>query len=173
MKENVIMPVISITALGQDSHRFVPETEAATGKPLLLGGIEICGAPGLAGNSDADVVLHALCNAISGLSAQPILGKRADELCRSGIADSKVYVREALDTLSDIRLLHLSFSIEAGRPYLSDSIADMREAIAALVDLPPASVAITATSGENLTPFGRGEGIQCFCLASAEKTLTD
>ncbi|NLV99564.1 MAG: 2-C-methyl-D-erythritol 2,4-cyclodiphosphate synthase [Clostridiaceae bacterium] len=168
------MSVISITALGQDSHRFVLEIEKAEGRPLLLGGIEICGAPALAGNSDADVVLHALCNAISGLSAQAILGKRADELCASGIRDSRVYVREALATLSDdVRLLHLSFAIEAARPYLSDFIPDMRESISALVDLPLTSVAITATSGENLTPFGRGEGIQCFCLASATKTLTD
>ncbi len=167
------MSVISITALGQDSHRFVLEIEKAEGRPLLLGGIEIFGAPALAGNSDADVVLHALCNAVSGLSAQPILGKRADELCAAGIRDSKIYVREALATLSNIRLVHLSFAIEAARPYLSDSIPAMRESVALLVDLPPTSVAITATSGENLTPFGRGEGIQCFCLASAEKTIAD
>ncbi|MDD2427179.1 MAG: 2-C-methyl-D-erythritol 2,4-cyclodiphosphate synthase [Eubacteriales bacterium] len=167
------MSVITITALGQDSHRFVLEIEKAELRPLLLGGIEMTGAPALAGNSDADVVLHALCNAISGLSAQPILGARADELCASGIRDSKVYVREALATLADIKLTHLSFAIEAARPHLSDKIPAMRKSIAALVDLPLSSVAITATSGEGLTPFGRGEGIQCFCLASAEKELTD
>lgn len=167
------MSVIAITGLGQDSHRFVLQIEKAERRSLLLGGIEMSGAPALAGNSDADVVLHALCNAISGLSAQPILGKRADELCASGIRDSKVFVREALATLSNIKLTHLSFAIEAARPHISDSIPAMRKSIAALVDLPPSSVAITATSGENLTPFGRGEGIQCFCLASAEKTLAD
>ncbi len=166
------MSVIVITGLGQDSHRFVPEIIENENRPLLLGGVEISGAPALAGNSDADVVLHALCNAISGLSTQNILGKKTDKLCANGILDSKAYVLEALATLSNIKLTHLSFAIEAARPYLSDHIPAMRKSIADLVGLPASSVAITATTGEKLTAFGRGEGIQCFCLASAEKTLT-
>ena len=166
------MSVISISALGQDSHRFISDIEKNE-QALLLGGIEVSGAPALAGNSDADVVLHALCNAISGLSTVPILGHKADELCAAGIRDSKVYVREALRTLDNIKLTHLSFSIEAARPHLSGSIPAMRISVADLVGLPLSSVAITATSGEGLTAFGRGEGIQFFCLASAEKTLAD
>ena len=66
-----------ISAIGQDSHRFELENPA---KPLILGGLTITGSPGLAGNSDADVVLHALTNAISGLSGINI-GKVSDKLC--------------------------------------------------------------------------------------------
>ena len=160
--------MIFISAIGQDSHRFVnEETSRSPRRCLILGGVEIPGTPPLEGNSDADVVLHALTNALSGLSAVPVLGKETDKLCEAGITDSSLYVRVALETLGDIRLTHLSFSIEAKRPHLAEYIVAMREKIAKLTGLPAKSVAITATSGEGLTAFGRGEGIACICIASA------
>jgi 2-C-methyl-D-erythritol 2,4-cyclodiphosphate synthase len=152
-------------AIGQDSHRFDQEDP---GKPLILGGILIPGAPGLQGNSDADVILHAICNAISGLSGVNILGAFTDKLCNEqGITDSRIYVKEAMATLGDVRLLHISMTIEARCPHLSGHIETMRESIAALLQLTPSQVGITATSGEGLTAFGRGEGIQVFVTASA------
>ena len=160
--------MIFISAIGQDSHRFINgETSRSPRRRLMLGGIEILGTPPLEGNSDADVVLHALTNALSGLSAVPVLGKETDKLCEAGITDSSLYVRVALETLGDIRLTHLSFSIEAKRPHLAEHIVAMREKIARLTGLPAKSVAITATSGEGLTAFGKGEGIACICIASA------
>ena len=76
------------TAIGQDSHRLIDcSTDAEvkqTGKPLMLGGILIPDEPGLEGNSDADVILHALTNAVSGITGINILGEKADELCESG-----------------------------------------------------------------------------------------
>ncbi|MGI6158013.1 MAG: 2-C-methyl-D-erythritol 2,4-cyclodiphosphate synthase [Saccharofermentanales bacterium] len=155
--------MIPIAAVGQDSHRFSDGNE----RPLMLGGIEVDGAPGLAGNSDADVVLHALTNAISGLTGERILGRVADRLCEQGTTDSRAYVKLAMTTLEHIQLTHASFSIEARRPHLADWIDPMRESIAELLRLPVARVAITATSGEGLTSFGRGEGIACVCIVSA------
>jgi 2-C-methyl-D-erythritol 2,4-cyclodiphosphate synthase len=156
---------IFFSAIGQDSHRFEADKSA---KPLMLGGVVVPGAPGLDGNSDADVVLHALCNAISGLSGINILGAHTDRLCREmGITDSAVYVREALKTLSGITLVHISVTIEARRPHLAAHIPAIRQSIANLTALPPESVGITATSGEGLTAFGKGEGIQTFVIASA------
>ena len=64
-------------AIGQDSHRF----EESLGKPLILGGVVFPGEPGLLANSDGDVVLHAITNAVSGITGQNILGKIADEMC--------------------------------------------------------------------------------------------
>ncbi len=154
-------------ALGQDSHRFSADSQ----RPLILGGILIPGTVGLEGNSDADVILHALVNAISGLSADIILGAVADEMCSCGITDSRIYVKEALKTLGEIELLHLSFSVEGSKPKLVDHISPMRLAIAELTGLSPKNVAITATSGEGLTAFGCGEGIQAFCLASARRPV--
>lgn len=153
------------SAIGQDSHRFEPEESKKT---LLLGGVTVPGAPGLSGNSDADVVLHALCNAISGLSGVNILGAVTDKMCKDhGITDSSSYVKQALATLEAIRLVHVSITVEARRPHLAKHVESIRAAVAALCGLPVRHVGITATSGEGLTDFGRGDGIQVFVIASA------
>lgn len=66
-------------AIGQDSHRF----EEGYGKPLILGGVVFSGEVGLLANSDGDVVLHAITNAVSGITGRNILGRVADEMCQS------------------------------------------------------------------------------------------
>lgn len=158
---------IFFSAIGVDSHKFEPE---GSNKPLILGGVVIPDCQGLAGNSDADVILHALCNAISGLSGVNILGKFTDKLClEQGIKDSKVYLKEALATLGEIKLTHISISVEALRPHLSKYIDQIRMSIAQLLNLPIESIGLTATSGEGLTSFGRGEGIYVIVIASAYK----
>jgi len=155
-----------IAALGQDSHQFEPE---GTVKPLVLGGVAIPGCPGLAGNSDADVVLHAITNAVSGLHGVPVLGALSDELClKKGIRDSRVYLGRSLALLTKYRLVHVSVSIEAQRPRLAGHLQAMRESIARICLLTENHVALTATSGEGLTAFGRGEGIQAFAVVSAQ-----
>ncbi|MGI6124030.1 MAG: 2-C-methyl-D-erythritol 2,4-cyclodiphosphate synthase, partial [Acetivibrionales bacterium] len=112
-------------AIGQDSHRF---TDPEDNKNLVLGGVVIDNFPGLKGNSDADVVLHAITNAISGISCINILGRRADELClEKGITDSKVYLNEALATLGNKKIIHVSISIEALIPKLAPYIELMRQ----------------------------------------------
>jgi len=78
------------TGLGLDSHRFVQGTSS---KPLLLGGIQFEEAPPLEGNSDADVILHAISDAISGITGVTVIGKIADEMCRRGITDSREYLK--------------------------------------------------------------------------------
>jgi 2-C-methyl-D-erythritol 2,4-cyclodiphosphate synthase len=151
--------------LGQDSHRFEPDE---TSKPLILGGVFISGCPGLEGNSDADVVLHALTNAISGISGVNILGKVSDELClNKGITNSVAYLEKALETLGAFRICHVSASIECKRPKLASHITTMREEIARRLQLSINDVGITATSGEGLTAFGRGEGIQVLAIVTA------
>jgi 2-C-methyl-D-erythritol 2,4-cyclodiphosphate synthase len=154
-----------LSAIGQDSHRFEGEHSQ---KPLFLGGVVIPDCPGLEGNSDADVVLHAITNAISGLHGTPVLGLISDDLClKQGIRDSAVYLKKALALMGPRMLLHLSISIEARRPQLTPHLYSMRESIARICSLSIDHVAITATSGEGLTAFGRGEGIQVFAIASA------
>ncbi|HHU91218.1 MAG TPA: 2-C-methyl-D-erythritol 2,4-cyclodiphosphate synthase [Clostridiaceae bacterium] len=155
-------------AIGQDSHRF---TEPDENKRLILGGVVIEGYPGLKGNSDADVVLHAITNAISGISCVNILGKRADDLCHNkGITDSAVYLKEAIATLGSKEIIHVSISIEALIPKLSPYIESMRKSISALLGIDINSVGITATSGEGLTEFGKGNGIFCTAIITARET---
>lgn len=153
-------------AIGQDSHRFCDEQEAV-GRTLMLGGVPFPGEPPLHGNSDADVILHALTNAISGITGVAILGTVADALCEAGHTDSSVYVREALIHLKG-KIVHVSFSVEAKRPKLLPFVPAMREALADLLQIDTSQVMLTATTGEGLTAFGRGEGIQVFCVLTVD-----
>ncbi len=150
------------TGIGQDSHRFLP-TESS--KPCIIGGIIFEGVPGLDADSDGDIVYHAICNAITSLSGVPILGGIARDLCRKdGITDSQVYLEKALATLGKQKIVHISLSIEGKRPHFEEKIPTVKKKIAAVLDIEPASVGITATSGDGLTDFGCGDGLQCFCM---------
>lgn len=153
------------TGLGQDSHPFDLNN---TTKPLILGGVHFEDMPPLAGNSDADVVLHALANGISGVTGVNILGEVSDKLCHEqGITDSRIYVEEALKYLQSWQITHVSFSIEAKRPKITPKIEAMKTSIAKLLNLTSDDIGITATTGEGLTAFGRGEAIQVFCIVTA------
>ena len=84
-----------------DSHRFI---EGETDKQFVLGGVVFDDAPALSGNSDADVILHALTDAISGITGVTVVGAVADKMCHQGITDSKAYLKVALDSLGPWRL---------------------------------------------------------------------
>ncbi len=160
---NTIKPTVQprvCVGIGQDSHRI------GTTGTMMLGGIEILDMPALSANSDGDVVLHAITNAVSGITGINILGKIADEICRSGEKNSAVYLAEALRFLEG-RLTHISITIECLKPHLAKHIPSMKESIAELLGIQPRNVGITATSGEGLTDFGRGDGISVFCIATA------
>lgn len=150
-------------AIGQDSHRF----EEKEGKALVLGGVVFPEEPrGFLANSDGDVLLHALTNAVSGITGKNVLGAPADRLCRAGITDSRVYLAEALKDL-DSPILHVSFSIEGLHPKIAPRADEIRASVAKLLGISPAQVGITATTGEGLTDFGRGLGVSVFCIITA------
>ncbi len=152
------------TGIGQDSHRMGDDHS----KPFILGGIEFPGLPGLKGNSDADAVMHAITNAISGITGVNIIGKESDRIClEEGIDDSAVYLQEALKYLGDFKLTHLSISIECKRPMITPFMDAMRKRLSELLPLDPQDIGITATTGEGLTDFGRGEGVQAFAIVTA------
>jgi len=157
---------ITRTGIGQDSHRFLAEDSS---KPCIIGGLIFEGVPGLSADSDGDVIFHAICNAITSISGVPILGKIAIELCqKDGITDSQIYLEKALETLKDQTITHVALSLEAKRPRLQQRIDDMRENVAKVMGLKMNQVGITATSGDGLTDFGCGEGIQCFCILTTQ-----
>lgn len=151
--------------IGQDSHRFDFNDRE---KKLILGGVIFEGCTPLDGNSDADVVLHSITNAISGVTCVNILGPISDEMClKNGIKDSRAYVLEAMKYLGNDKILHVSISIECQTPKITPKIPEMRSSIANLLGLSENSVGITATTGERLTEFGQGKGIQVFCCVTA------
>lgn len=150
------------TGIGQDSHRFLPDDSS---KPCIIAGLIFENAPGLSADSDGDVVLHAICNAITSVTHIPILGGIAIELChKHGITDSSVYLAKALETLGKQRIEHIALTIEGKRPRLQARTLEMREKVASLIGLGLDQIGITSTSGDGLTDFGCGEGLQCFCI---------
>ncbi|MFA6309369.1 MAG: 2-C-methyl-D-erythritol 2,4-cyclodiphosphate synthase [Clostridia bacterium] len=152
--------------IGQDSHKFDFEDKQ---KKLILGGIVFENHAPLTGNSDADVVLHALINAISGVTCKNILGDVCDEMCfEKNIKDSKEYVKEALKYMGKSQIEHVSFSIECLAPKISPKVSEMSRSISELLNISENSVGITATSGEGLTQFGEGKGIQVFCCVTVK-----
>lgn len=155
-----------VVGIGQDSHRFDFEDKT---KKLILGGVVFEDCPPLDGNSDADVILHSITNAISGITCVNILGPISDDLClNKGIKDSSEYLKEALKYLNGRKILHVSISIECKIPKITPKIPEIRKSLSALLGIPENSVGITATTGEGLTQFGQGKGIQVFSCITAE-----
>jgi 2-C-methyl-D-erythritol 2,4-cyclodiphosphate synthase len=158
------------SAIGQDSHRFVTEKEwlSHQNRQLMLGGIAMPDERPLAGNSDADVILHALTNAISGISGMNIIGAVSDRMCfEEKNTNSISYLNVALASLGEKKLIHVSISVEASQPRLTPYIPAIKAQIAKLVGLTPEDIGLTATSGEGLTAVGRGEGIAVICMVTA------
>lgn len=156
-----LFPLVRV-GVGQDSHRFLPSDSS---KPCVIAGLIFEDCPGLSADSDGDVVFHAICNAISSVSGVQILGSIAIDLChKDGITDSQVYLEKALQTLGDQKIQHVALTIEGKRPRFQKRVDEMRRNIARVMDLPLDRIGLTVTSGDGLTDFGCGEGLQCFCL---------
>lgn len=149
--------------IGQDSHRFDFEEK---NKKLILGGVVFEG-PAFSANSDGDVVLHAITNAVSGVTCKNILGEIADNMCRSGITDSKEYLTEALKYLNE-KIVHVSVTIEGKMPKISPKVEEMRVSISNIMGISSSQVGITATTGEGLTEFGKGNGVSVFAILTVE-----
>lgn len=156
--------------LGQDSHRFEEEKSK---KPLIFGGVLIPGEVGLKANSDGDVILHALCNALSSAAGGDSLGTWADKMClKKGITDSREYLKVALKMVKQagFKVNNISLAVEAKKPRLSlKTVAKIKTNIAKLTNISPEGVGITFTSGEGLTAFGKGEAIQTFAIVLLTK----
>jgi len=158
-----------ISTIGQDSHRF---GEPVGNCNIMLGGVSIPSDRPILANSDGDVILHAITNAVSGFTGRIILGGIADKLClEEGIKDSSVYLKKALEYLGSTEIIHCSVTVECLVPKLKPHLEKMRAKIGELLGISKNSVGITATTGEGLTAFGRGEGIQVFAILSFKKTV--
>ena len=155
------------TGIGQDSHRFLSD---GSSKKCVVSGLVFEDAPGLDADSDGDVVFHAICNAITSLTHVPILGGIAIDLChKDGVVDSEIYLQKALETLKDNQIIHVALTIEGKRPKFQKRSIEMREKIASTMNLELDQVGITFTTGDELTAFGRGEGLMCFCILTIVK----
>ena len=152
--------------LGLDSHRF--ETE----KPLILGGIEIPDEPGLKADSDGDVILHALFNALSQAIGGRSLGCYADKMClEQEIKDSKKYLKVILKKLEEknCKINNIGIMMEAKKPRLEPWHDKIKESISQLLKINKSQIGMTFMTGEGLTDFGKGWGIQCYCIVAVKQ----
>jgi len=153
---------------GSDSHKF----DRTRSKPLILGGVKLDETHGLEANSDGDVILHALFNALSQACGGESLGYYADPLFKKGITDSIEYLKIAMNMVSDLgyRIQNVGIMVEALKPRLAHSnIMKIKKSIARLTGVSEKDVGIIFTSGEGLTAFGRGEGILAQAIVSLVK----
>ncbi len=146
---------------GFDVHALIP------GRPLVLGGVEITHDKGLLGHSDADVLLHAICDACLGALGEGDLGKHfpdTDERYR-GI-DSRELLRHVRKLVLSrrARIENIDSTVVAQRPKLSSYIPLMRSRIAEDLDIDPAQVNVKATSTEGLSYIGKEQGIAAYAV---------
>lgn len=155
--------------IGQASHRFLPPDSA---KPCVIAGLMFEDVPGFSADSDGDVVFHAICNAISSVSGVPILRGIARDLCfKDGITDSQIYLERGLETLGEQKVAHVALTIEGKRPSLENWVEQMRMKVAQVMCLRVDQVGLTVISGEGLTDFGCGDGLQCLCVLTVSESV--
>ena len=150
---------------GHDTHRLVE------GRPLLLGGVRIEHAKGLAGHSDADVVLHAVTDALLGAAGLGDIGDRyPDTDPQWKDADSRRFLAETLEHLNRLgwRTVNLDVTIFAQEPKLGPVKAAIREKLAELLQVPTERVNVKAKTGEKVGHIGRGEAIGCHATVLIE-----
>lgn len=147
---------------GFDIHALVP------GRKLIIGGVDIPYERGLAGHSDADVLLHAICDALIGAAGLGDIGAHFPETDpRYKGIDSRELLRAVAAMLSakSFRVLNIDSTIIAQAPKMAPHIPSMRENIARDLDVELADVNVKAKTAERLGTLGRGEGIAAEAIA--------
>jgi 2-C-methyl-D-erythritol 2,4-cyclodiphosphate synthase len=151
--------------LGEDTHRTAP------GGPLRMGGVTIPHDRHLVGHSDADVLLHAVTDALLGAADLPDIGQlfpNTDPANRG--RDSGELLRLAYQAVREAgyRIVNLDCVVSAEQPKLSPHKVAMKQAIARLLEIEVAQVGIKAKTGEGVGPVGRGESIDARCVVLLE-----
>ncbi len=145
--------------IGYDSHRF------AEGRRLVLGGVEVEHDRGLAGHSDADVLTHAVIDALLGAAGMGDIGTLfPDEEARWEDADSIDLLRTVVGTVPG-RIVNIDATLVCEQPRLASYRAEMERILA---EATSARVSVKATTNEGMGWIGRGEGIACIAVASVE-----
>ncbi len=148
--------------MGYDVHRLVP------GRDLWLCGIKIDHTLGLLGHSDADVAIHALCDALLGAANMRDIGYHFPDTSADTLdIDSKILLRKTIDLVATkgYHVGNVDITICAQRPKLSPHILDMQRCLAEVMQTDPDNVSVKATTTERLGFTGREEGISAYAVA--------
>ncbi len=154
------------TGIGLDSHRL------RAGRPLILGGVDIPHEEGLAGHSDADVLTHAIIDALLGAAAMGDIGQHfPDTEERFRDADSLDLLRATVVVLEDngFRIVNVDATVMLERPKLAPYRETIRAALAGALGIGLGAVSVKATTGEGMGFVGRGEGAAAMAVATLDR----
>ena len=161
-KKNIMIRV----GMGYDVHQLV------AGRALWMGGIRIEHELGLLGHSDADVLIHAICDAILGAANMRDIGYHfPDTSAETENMDSKIILRKTMELVAakGYRLGNIDATICAERPKMNPHIPQMQQCMAAVIGTDPDNISIKATTTEKLGFTGRQEGISAYAVVLLEK----
>jgi 2-C-methyl-D-erythritol 2,4-cyclodiphosphate synthase len=152
---------------GYDIHRLV------AGRPLVLGGVRFATDYGLEGHSDADVLTHAICDALLGAAGLPDIGHffpNTDPAWKD--VDSQVLLRRVIAELAALGFTpgNIDATVIAERPKLQPQLAAMKAALAKSTGLAPAAIGLKATTNEGVDQIGAGAAIAAHAVALIEKS---
>lgn len=154
---------MNLVGIGYDVHRF------AEGRALILGGVEIPHTHGLDGHSDADVLAHAIADAVLGAIGERDIGHHFPNTDESIRGISSIEILRKIATLlakKGARVINIDATLIAEAPKIGPHVAQMRENLAGALQIPVARVGVKATTNERMGFLGRGEGIAAMAVAS-------
>ena len=156
------------TGIGFDAHAF--SEPGSEGRPLVLGGVTIPGHPGLAGHSDADVLSHAIADALLGAAGLGDLGSRfpADDRWKDASSLAILQATARLVGAAGFRVVHVDASVVAEKPRLAPQRDAMRKNVAFALGVDAENVSVKATTTDGLGFTGRGDGIAALAVATIE-----
>ncbi len=154
------------TGLGYDVHRLVE------GRDLWLGGIKIPHTLGLLGHSDADVLIHAICDALLGAANMRDIGYHFPDTSADTLdIDSKILLKKTVDLIATkgYKISNIDATICAERPKINPHVPDMKACLAQVMGIDEDDISIKATTTERLGFTGREEGISAYAVVLIEK----
>jgi len=155
----------ALSGIGYDSHRL------AAGRRLVIGGVEIAHEQGLAGHSDADVLAHAVIDALLGAAGLGDIGEHfPDDDERFRDADSMQLLEQVVASVRErgLQIVNMDCTLVMERPKLGPHRAAIREALASTLGLSPERVNVKASTGEGIGFVGRGEGVAALAVVSLQ-----
>jgi 2-C-methyl-D-erythritol 2,4-cyclodiphosphate synthase len=155
-----------VSGLGYDCHRF------ADGRRLILGGVELPHERGLAGHSDADVLTHAIIDALLGAAALGDIGQHfpdSDEQYRDASSLELLRTTVAMLTHRGMAILHVDATVVIERPHLAPVRESIRRSLAEAIGISSEHISVKATRGEGMGFVGREEGAAALAVATIER----
>ena len=152
--------------MGYDVHQLVE------GRDLWMGGVKLEHTMGLLGHSDADVLIHAICDAILGAANMRDIGYHfPDTSAETEGMDSKIILKKTIELIASkgYHLVNIDATICAEKPKMNPHIPDMQQCMAQVIGCDPDQISIKATTTEKLGFTGRQEGISAYAVALIEK----